>query len=51
MIKIDLKTASLSVLKALALSAARDIDRGQHELRAFLEEVLSYVPAAKEIRL
>lgn len=51
MIKIDLKTAPLPILKALALSAARDIDRGQHELRSWLEEVMSYVPTAKEIRL
>lgn len=49
-IKINPKTAPLSVLKALALSLARDIDRGKHDLRDYLEEVLALVPAAKETR-
>lgn len=46
-IKINYATASLSVLKALALSLARDIDRGASELRDELERVMSYVPTAK----
>lgn len=46
-IKIKYETATLSVLKALALSLARDIDRGAIELRAELERVMSYVPTAK----
>lgn len=48
MFKLDLKTAPLSVLRALALSVARDIDRGKEDLRDLLEEVLALVPAAKE---
>lgn len=50
MIRIDLKTAPLSVLRALALSAARDIDRGQHDLRDFLEHILAHIPNAQEQR-
>lgn len=46
-IKIKPETAPLSVLKALALSLARDIDNGAVELRAELERVMACVPAAK----
>ncbi len=45
--KIDLKNAPLPLLKALALSLARDIDRGSTELREELERIMSYVPTAK----
>jgi hypothetical protein len=45
--KIDLKNAPFSLVKAIALSLARDIDRGQHNLRDELERVLSYAPDAK----
>lgn len=46
-VKINPATAPLSVLKALAMSLARDIDRGATELREELERVMSYVPTAK----
>lgn len=46
-IKINYQTAPLSVLKALALSLARDIDQGRKDLRDELERVMSYVPTAK----
>lgn len=42
----DLKTAPLSLLEALALSLARDIDRGATELREELESVMALVPNA-----
>lgn len=45
--KIELKTAPLSVLKAIALGLAREIDDGKKELRDELERVMSYVPTAK----
>ncbi len=44
--KLDIKTAKLSVLKALALAIARDIDAGKTELRAMLEEIMSQIPRA-----
>lgn len=49
--KIDLKTTTLSVLRALALSLARDIDRGEDRdgsLRAMLEDVFTYIPTARQ---
>jgi len=51
-IKLD-KTTPLSVLRALALSFARDIDNGEDrdgELRCELERVMSLVPDAREAR-
>jgi len=48
--KIDLKTASLTMLRAIALSTARDIDRGQDadgSLRSLLEQVFTHIPTAK----
>jgi hypothetical protein len=45
--KIDLKHAPFSLIRAIALSLARDIDRGQTELREELERVLSYAFNAK----
>lgn len=51
-IKLD-KTTPLSVLRALALSFARDIDNGEDcngELRNELERVMSLVPDAREAR-
>lgn len=48
MFKLDLKTAPLSVLRALALSIARDIDRGAEDLRDLLEDVIARVQTAKE---
>lgn len=48
--KIDLATAPWSVLRALALSLARDIDRGEDNdgsLRDMLERVFCYIPTAK----
>jgi hypothetical protein len=51
--KIDLKTAPMSVLRAIALSAARDIDRGEDKdgsLRALLEDVFRHIPTASEER-
>lgn len=38
----------LSTLKALALSLARDIDRGNEELRDQLEYVMALIPDAPE---
>lgn len=49
--KIDLKTAPLSVLRAIALSAARDIDRGEDKdgsLRNLLEDVFKHIPDARQ---
>lgn len=37
----------LSVLRAIALSLARDIDRGQEELRDELERVMIAIPDAR----
>lgn len=37
----------LSVLKAIAISLARDIDRGQEDLRGELERVMAAIPDAK----
>lgn len=42
----DLKTAPLSLLVALALSLARDIDRGATELRSELESIMALIPTA-----
>lgn len=50
-IKLDLKTATLATLKALAMSVARDIDRGEDRdgtLRQELERIFTYVPTARE---
>lgn len=47
--KIDYKNAPLSLIKAIALSLARDIDRGQHDLHDELERVLFYARTAKEM--
>lgn len=43
----ELKNAPFSLVKAIALSLARDIDRGQSDLRAELEFVLGYAKTAK----
>ncbi len=43
----ELKNAPFSLVKAIALSIARDIDRGQTDLRADLERVLGYAKTAK----
>ena len=45
--KINLKDAPFSLVKAIALSLARDIDRGQEDLRDELERVISYAFEAK----
>lgn len=48
MIKIkDLKKEPLSVLEALALSVARDIDRGDRDLKPLLERIFDAIPTAK----
>lgn len=47
MTKINLKDAPFSLVKAIALSLARDIDRGQHHLQDELERVISYAFEAK----
>lgn len=52
-IKVNLATAPLSMLVALAKSYARDIDRGDRfadELRIELEIVFSHIPYAREAR-
>lgn len=46
-IKVNPETAPLSVLKALAMSLARDIDRGAGELRDELEHIMRLIPDAK----
>ena len=43
----DLKKEPLSVLKALALSVARDIDNGQRDLQPVLERIFEAIPTAK----
>lgn len=51
-IKVDTNTP-LSLLQALALSFARDIDRGEDTdgaLRAELERVMALVPDARQPR-
>jgi hypothetical protein len=45
--KIKLETASYSILKALALSLARDIDAGNGAALNELERVMSLIPNAK----
>lgn len=47
----DLKNAPFSLIKALALSLARDIDLGKTELRGELERVLALAVTAPEPRL
>lgn len=46
-IKVNPETAPLSVLKALALSLARQIDQGANDLREELERVMRLIPDAK----
>ena len=46
-LKLELRTAPLSLLSAVALSLARDIDAGKKELREELERVMAYIPTAK----
>lgn len=48
-IKIDRNTP-LSLLKALALSFAREIDCGNEDARKELERVMALVPTAPEAR-
>lgn len=43
----ELKNATFSFIKAIALSLAREIDCGAVELRADLERVLSYAQDAR----
>lgn len=43
----DLKKEPLSVLEALALSVARDIDRGQYDMKPLLERIFDAIPTAK----
>jgi hypothetical protein len=45
--KIDLKTAPLSLLKAVAIAIAREIDGGDGEKRDLLEEVFEFIETAK----
>lgn len=45
--KIKLETAPLQVLKALALSLAREIDNGNRAAIDELERVMSLIPTAK----
>lgn len=46
-IKVDPEKLPLSMLKALALSLARDIDRGATELRDELERIMALIPDAR----
>lgn len=48
MFKLDLKTATVPLLRALAMSIAREIDRGAEDLRGLLDEVIARVQTAKE---
>lgn len=48
MFKLDLKTATVPLLRALAMSIAREIDHGKDDLRDLLEDVLARVQTAKE---
>lgn len=43
----ELQSAPFSLIAAIALSLARDIDRGQTDLRDELERVMSLAPTAK----
>lgn len=43
----ELKNTPFSLMKAIALSLARDIDRGQSDLRSELELVLDYAKTAQ----
>lgn len=43
----ELKNAPFSLVKAIALSLAREIDCGATELRSELERVLSYAQDAR----
>lgn len=45
--KIKLETAPFSVVRAIALSLARDIDRGATELRDELERVMNFAKTAE----
>lgn len=49
--KVHIKDADRAFLEAMALSLARDIDRGENDKRALLEEVMAQIPQAAEYSL
>lgn len=50
MFKLDLRTATVPLLRALAMSIAREVDQGKDDLRDLLEDVLARMQTAKEPR-
>lgn len=46
--KVDIRDASKSFLEAMALSLARDIDRGDNGKRELLEKVIAQIPQAAD---
>jgi hypothetical protein len=48
MTKIDIRYADKNFLEAMALSLARDIDRGETDKRPLLEQVLAQIPNAAD---
>jgi hypothetical protein len=46
--KVSIKDADRAFLEAMALSLARDIDRGENDKRALLEEVMAEIPRSPE---
>lgn len=47
MLRVDLKTTKLSLLKAMALSISREIDGGDYSNRDLLEEVFVFIQTAQ----
>ena len=46
--KVHIKDADRTFLEAMALSLARDIDRGESDKRHLLEEVMAQIPEAAD---
>lgn len=47
MAKLDLKTASFGVLRAVAIQLARDIDAGEDDKRDMLAQVFALIRGAR----
>lgn len=46
--RVSIKDADRAFLEAMALSLARDIDRGEDDKRLLLEEVMAEIPRSAE---
>lgn len=49
--KVCIKDADRTFLEVMAISLARDIDRGREDLRGLLEEVFAALPDAPEYHI